>query len=276
MAIIFETLGERTLALGQVARQADPEKGYEPLLEQFLAPILAPALAAGITIVGNFGAANPPAAARAIARLAGTHGLSPRIAVISGDDMLGHLFDESKLWEGDAGLPTPKAAPIAVNVYLGARRIADAIRAGAQIVVAGRMADPALALGPLVAHFGWDWDDWDRSRRARCRASSGMRQPGLAAAFSRIPASRTCRTWPGSAFHRRGYSRRRGGDDEAPRRPAADRPRHRERAAVYEIHDPAAYMTPDVTLDVSGVCLEQLARTASASPAPAAVLRRTG
>lgn len=77
--------------------------------------------------------------------------------------MLGHpAFDESEVWDGDAGLPTPKAAPIAVNVYLGARSIADAIRACAQIVVTGRVADPALALGQLVAHFGWDWEDLDR------------------------------------------------------------------------------------------------------------------
>ena len=62
-AIMFETLGERTLALGQIARRKDAARGYEPLLEDMLAPILRPAHEAGITIVGNFGAANPPAAA---------------------------------------------------------------------------------------------------------------------------------------------------------------------------------------------------------------------
>lgn len=259
-AIIFETLGERTLALGQVARQADPEKGYEPLLEQFLAPILAPALAAGITIVGNFGAANPPAAARAIARLAGAHGLSPRIAVISGDDMLGHpAFDESELWEGDAGLPTPKAAPIAVNVYLGARSIADAIRAGAQIVVTGRVADPALALGPLVAHFGWDWEDLDR-------IAAGTLIGHLLECGSQVSggyfADPGVKDVPDMA--RIGFPIAEVGADGAAvlTKPPSTGGRIDiatvTEQLLYEIHDPAAYLTPDVTLDVTGVQLEQL------------------
>ena len=95
---------------GRSPGRPDPAKGYEPLLEQFLAPILAPALAAGITIVGNFGAANPPAAARAIPRLAEAHGLSPRIAVVSGDDCwAAPISTRRERWDGDAGLPTPKA-----------------------------------------------------------------------------------------------------------------------------------------------------------------------
>ena len=65
------------------------------------------------------------------------------------------------MWEGDAGLVGSTEGLIAANVYLGAKPIADALLAGAQIVVTGRVADPSLALGPLVAHFGWDWDAWD-------------------------------------------------------------------------------------------------------------------
>lgn len=260
-AIIFETLGERTLALGQVARQADPEKGYEPLLEQFLSPILAPAVAAGITIVGNFGAANPPAAARAVARLAAAQGLAPRIAVVTGDDMLGNpAFDGSLLWEGDAGLPTPPAAPIAVNVYLGARSITDAIRAGAQIVVTGRVADPALALGPLVAHFGWDWDDLDR-------IAAGTLIGHLLECGSQVSggyfADPGVKDVPDMA--RIGFPIAEVSADGAAvlTKPPATGGRIDiatvTEQLLYEIHDPAAYLTPDVTLDVTGVRLEQLA-----------------
>ncbi|WP_211246037.1 acyclic terpene utilization AtuA family protein [Cereibacter changlensis] len=259
-AIIFETLGERTLALGQVARHADPARGYEPLLPQFLAPVLAPALQAGITIVGNFGAANPQAAARAVADLAHGHGLSPRIAVISGDDMLGDpAFAESELWEGDVGLPDPESAPIAINVYLGARSIAEAIRAGAQVVVTGRVADPALALGPLVAHFGWDWDDLDRiaagtmiGHLLECGSQvsggyfadpgfkdvAGMASLGFPIAEVAADGSAVLGKAPGS-----------GG--------RIDLATVKEQL-LYEIHDPAAYLTPDVTLDVTGVRLAQL------------------
>ncbi len=258
-AIIFETLGERTLALGQVARQADPEKGYEPLLEQFLGPILAPAIEAGITIVGNFGAANPPAAARAIARLAAAQGLAPRIAIVTGDDMLNDpAFAESTLWEGDSGLLTPSAAPIAVNVYLGARSIADAIRAGAQIVVTGRVADPALALGPLVAHFGWDWDDLDRlaagtliGHLLECgsQVSGGyFADPGIKDVpdMARIDFPIAEVSFDGAAVLTKPPAT--GG--------RLDIATVTEQL-LYEIHDPAAYLTPDVTLDVTGVRLEQ-------------------
>ncbi|MBM3604195.1 MAG: DUF1446 domain-containing protein [Alphaproteobacteria bacterium] len=260
-AIIFETLGERTLALGQVARQADPSKGYEPLLEQFLAPILAPALKAGITIVGNFGAANPQAAAKAVAKLAQAHGLAPRIAVVTGDDMLGDpAFEESELWEGDAGLPTPVAAPLAVNVYLGARSIAEAIHAGAQVVVTGRVADPALALGPLVAHFGWDWDDLDR-------IAAGTLIGHLLECGSQVSggyfADPGVKDVPDMA--RIGFPIAEVMADGAAvlMKPPATGGRIDiatvTEQLLYEIHDPAAYLTPDVTLDVTGVRLEQLA-----------------
>src|SRR5690554_3375131 len=89
-ALIFETLAERTLALAQLARNENPEAGYEPLLEEMLRPCLADCLRHDIRIVSNFGQANPPAAARRISRLAGELGLQqPRIAVLGGDQLNG-------------------------------------------------------------------------------------------------------------------------------------------------------------------------------------------
>ncbi len=163
-AIMFETMGERTLALGQLARRRDPHAGYEPLLEAFLGPVLATCLANRILIVGNFGCANPPAAAGLIAAMAKRQGLAlPRIAIVEGDDVTTSLdLARAERWDGDGRLREPQGSLIALNVYLGAHAIADAIRDGAEIVVTGRVADPALAVGPLVAHFGWDWADLDR------------------------------------------------------------------------------------------------------------------
>jgi len=159
-ALIFENLAERTLAHQQLTRRASPHLGYEPLLLAQLRPVLADCLAHGITIVGNFGAANPPGAAAAIAGLARELGLPvPRIAVVTGDDLSDergrgvvrqHLgaFDEARF--------------VCANAYQGAAEIAQAIRAGAQVVVTGRVADPSLAVGPAMAHYGWREDDWDR------------------------------------------------------------------------------------------------------------------
>src|SRR5437868_5412015 len=86
--LIFETLAERTLALAQLAKRDDPCAGYEPLLDQMLAPVLADCLSNGIRIVGNFGAANPIAAARRVRELARALGARvPRVAVVLGDDL---------------------------------------------------------------------------------------------------------------------------------------------------------------------------------------------
>ena len=155
--LIFETLAERTLALAQLARSTDPEAGYEPLLPELLRPVLARCLGAGVRIVSNFGAANPLGAARRIAALAAELGTrAPRIAIVEGDDLSGAA--QQSLWRHAAeGLKV-----VSANAYLGAEAIADALLAGAEVVVCGRVADPSLTVGPALAHFGWARDDWDR------------------------------------------------------------------------------------------------------------------
>ena len=163
--LIFETLAERTLALAQLARRANPAAGYEPLLDDMLRPVLARCLQHGVQIVSNFGAANPLGAAQHIRRLAIELGLAaPRIAVVQGDDVSGPAH--RALLQAQLG-PALDARPlVSANAYLGADAIAAALRAGAQIVVCGRVADPSLTVGPALAHFGWAADDWHRLARA--------------------------------------------------------------------------------------------------------------
>src|SRR3546814_10529014 len=160
-ALIFETLAERTLALAQLAKNNDPELGYEPLLVELLRPALAACLRHNIRIVSNFGAANPPAAARRIQRLANELGLRPpRIAVLSGDQ-LAHP-DQLAFLREQLGPDFDRLDIVSVNAYQGAAQIAQALRADADIVVAGRVADPSLVLGPALAHFDWRDVDWHR------------------------------------------------------------------------------------------------------------------
>ncbi len=259
-AIMFETLAERTLALGHVARRLDPEAGFEPLLAEFLGPILPLCLRAGIAIVGNFGAANPPAAARLIKRLAAERGLpAPRIALVEGDDIADGLdLAELDVFEADTGLVAEGAPLIAANAYLGARPIADALQAGAQIVVTGRVADPALALGPLAAHFGWDWEDWDRlaagtlaGHLLECgaQATGGYyADPG----YKDVPRPEAI-GFPIAEVQKTGefvITKAKGTGGRVNRRTITEQ-------VLYEVHDPAAYLTPDVVLDVTGVSLEQ-------------------
>lgn len=256
-ALTFETLAERTLALGQLARLQAPDAGYEPMLEALLAPVLAQCLAHRIAIIGNFGAANPPAAAAAIARLAASLQLAPpRIAIIAGDDVR-HLLAEATPWEGDPAIGVDDPRLVAANAYLGAMPIADALRAGADIVVTGRCADPALALGPLVAHFGWGESDLDllaagtlAGHLLECGAQvtgGYFADPGL-------------KDVPG--MHRIGFPI---AEVEASGRITITKAENTggrvcRRTVIeqllYEIHDPSAYLTPDVTLDITHVAVE--------------------
>ncbi|HMC14861.1 MAG TPA: acyclic terpene utilization AtuA family protein [Albitalea sp.] len=256
--LIFETLAERTLALAQLARRNDPDAGYEPLLDDMLRPVLGDCLAAGIRIVSNFGAANPDGAARRIAALAEELGLRvPRIAVVDGDD----LSDASHrtLLDSALGSTIADLKLVSANAYIGAEAIADALLAGAEIVVCGRVADPSLTVGPALAHFGWARDDWDRLARATMAghllecgaqvsggyyADPGYKDvPGLAALgypIAEIDADGGCVITKAAGT---------GGRIDV----------HTvTEQLLYEVHDPAAYLTPDVVADIADASLTEL------------------
>lgn len=252
--LIFETLAERTLALAQLRRRADPEAGYEPLLDDMLRPVLARCLAHGIRIVSNFGAANPRAAARHIARMArelgATGAEAPRIAVVEGDDLSGP--EHRALLAEALGAQMQGLRMVSANAYIGAEPIAAALDAGAQIVVCGRVADPSLTVGPALSHFGWRADDWDRLGRATMAghllecgaqvcggyfADPGYKDvPGLEAVgfpIAEIDADGGCTLGKADATG--------GLVSEATVK----------EQLLYEVHDPAAYLTPDVVADIA-------------------------
>lgn len=251
--LMFETLAERTLALAQIARRVDPQGGYSPALERFLRPVLGDCLRAGIRIVSNFGAANPEAGARVVRRLAEEAGYPDvRIAIVEGDDVTA-AFTAEELEAREVGDLLPGSAVLSANAYIGAAAIARGFDLGAEVVVAGRVSDPSLALGPLMHAFGWAEDDWDRlaagtlvGHLLECGsqvsggyfAAPGKEVPDLAevgypiAEVAEDGTAVICKP-PGT-----------GG--------RIDRQTVVEQI-LYEIHDPAAYLTPDVVLDVTGV-----------------------
>jgi hypothetical protein len=257
-ALIFEMLAERTLATAQLAKRADPQRGYEPLLDLELRPILADCLEHGITIVSNFGAANPLGAARRIAALAGELGLpTPRIAIVQGDDLSG--AESRALLRECLGGELDEERFVCANAYQGAFEIAAAIRDGAQVVVTGRVADPSLALGPAIAHFGWSATDWNKLAGAtmaghllECGAQAtggyfadpGRKDvPGLddvGFPIAEIAADGSCVLTKASGT---------GGLVDT---------RTVKEQLLYEIHDPASYLTPDVVADVSEAEVVQL------------------
>lgn len=259
-ALMLEVLGERTLALAQRERRHAPDRGYEPALEALLRPILARCAGHRIPVVTNAGAANPAGAGRAALRLARELGIAGlRVAVVDGDDIRGTgALDGLTAWEGEQQATLDGQEVIAANVYLGAAPIAAALRQGADLVITGRAADPALALGPMMAHFGWAEDDWQRlaagvacGHLLECgsQVTGGyFGDPGLkdvpdphAIGFPIAEVSAdggfviTKPGGTGGVVHLRTVKEQ----------------------LLYEIHDPAAYLTPDVVLDITGVTLEQ-------------------
>lgn len=258
-AIIFENLAERTLATHQLTKQLNPELGYEPLLDLEIRPILADCLKNGITIVGNFGAANPKGAAKLILKIAKELGLSePRIAVIEGDDLSGERG--KAIIQEHLGKEFDSQRFVCANAYQGALEIAQAIRAGAQIVVAGRVADPSLTVGPAMAHYQWDAMQWDEIAGAtmaghllECGAqvSGGyFADPGkkevlgmedIGFPIAEIFPDGSCAITKANNT---------GGLVSA---------QTVKEQLLYELHDPAAYITPDVVADITKATVEELA-----------------
>lgn len=260
-AIFFEVLGERTVALAQLEKRRDPALGYEPMLERLLEPVLAKCAKHGIPIIGNFGAANPPGAAKVIARLARKLGMPGlRIGVVQGDDVRDRI-DLAKLevYEADAMLDTGSGEIVSANAYLSAKPIVAALRAGAQVVVTGRTGDPSLALAPLIHHFGWAWDDWAKlaiGSTAGHLLECGSQVTGgyyYDPGFKDIPDPANI-----------GFPIAEVGSDgrlvitKAARTGGLVNEQVVKEQLLYEIHDPSAYITPDVTLDLSQVTVKAI------------------
>jgi len=254
--LIFESLAERTLALAQLDRRQNPALGFEPLLAEMLEPILADCLLNNIPIVGNFGAANPEGAASLIAKLAKAQGFpSIKIAIVRGDEISASVFMACLDQQSQEALSN--SSLVSANVYLGAREIADALNDGAQVVVTGRVADPALTVGPLMAYFKKSWSDWNFLAQATMAghllecgaqvtggyfADPGVKDvPGLASVGFPIIEfdgfGNCCVT-------------------KAPNTGGVVSLMTVTEQLLYEVHDPARYLTPDVIADISQAQLE--------------------
>src|SRR5262245_47968836 len=148
--LVFECLGERTVALAQQARMKDPAGGYDPLLEERMRAVLPACAARGIKIVTNMGAANPEGAAARTAEIAKLLGLSLRVAAVVGDDVLDACkAGDLPIMEFPGTVRQLGNRLLSANAYLGAEPIAQALDAGADVVITGRASDPALFLAPM-------------------------------------------------------------------------------------------------------------------------------
>lgn len=250
--LMYEVMGERTLAIAQLLKQSDPSKGYSPWLDSYLSRVLAECKVHGIRIVANFGNANPRAGALRAKALAAELSVPDfSVAYVEGDDLMAR-------WQADAlsAIPTIEGTEIngrpilGANAYLGAAPIVDALAMGVDLVVVGRTTDAALALAPLIHEFGWSVDDHDRlasgtvaGHLLECGAQvtgGYFADPG----FKDVPD-----------LHRVGFpvaSITADGDIMLTK--ADNTGGVVSRATVveqllYEVHNPFAYLTPDVTVN---------------------------
>lgn len=165
--LTFDYLAEVSLSIMAAVRAKDPGAGFARDFVETLRSLVPFYLGGGKTrIVTNAGGLDPLACARACREVLAAAGLQRlQVAVVTGDDVLATLQaapgDYTHL-DTDASLTPVAGRLVTANAYLGAGPIAAALRAGADIVITGRTADPSLTVGPCLAHFGWAADDWDR------------------------------------------------------------------------------------------------------------------
>jgi hypothetical protein len=264
-ALVFECLAERTIALAQLRRSRDPSLGFDPLLQERMRAVLPACVRQGTTIITNMGAADPQAGGAAVLDVARQLGLTGlKVAVVSGDDVLDWVREHNPplldaLPGGPANAADLGGRLLSANAYLGADALLPALAAGADVVVAGRVADPALFLAPLMHRFGWQATDWPRLGQGvlvghllECAAQvsggyiadpghvdiPGLADPGFPLAEVQADGSAVITKLPGT-----------GGRVNRLTCTAQ---------LLYEIEDPARYLQPDVVADFSRVQVQDL------------------
>lgn len=258
--LIYEVMGERTLAIAQRLRRENPKTGYSPYLDQYLRRVLPACKRHGIRIVTNMGNANPRAGAARVHALARELGVPDlKVAVVLGDDLLDYMQPaDIRRLPAIEGIEVGTAPVLGANAYIGARPVADALALGAEVVLVGRTTDAALVLGPLLHEYGWEADDWERlaagTMAGHLLECGGQVTGGYFCdpGFKDVPSMADLGFPVGEI----------GADGGVVIGKAENTGGLVTRATVieqllYEVHDPSAYLTPDVTLDLTRVTLDE-------------------
>ena len=254
-AVALECLAERTIVPGLRARSADPDKGFDPRLDRRLRPLLPVAYANGCKVLSNMGAANPVAAARRAAALARELNLTGiKIAAVVGDDVLGAAARIE--WE-----TPPEGQLLGAHAYIGAEALQAAVGDNADVILTGRAADSALFSAPVWPMLNGDLD-----------ALAGATAVGHLLECSGQVTGGNFEMPDGASLDAESFAQlgfplaRVFADGSAEISILDDAPGRVDALTctlqlLYEVHDPAAYLTPDITLDFTGVQFEELSPT---------------
>jgi hypothetical protein len=259
--LAFECLAERTLAYGHLARMADSEKGYDPRIERRLGAVLAACVKHGTRIVSNMGAANPLAAGRLTVELAKRMGLRIRVAVVQGDDLTRTVTPATALPELGKTVAEHGLRVVGANAYLGAEAILAALDHEPHVVITGRVADPSLFVAPLAHRFGWKADDWHHLGAATAIGHLLECSTQVTGGYFADPPYKTV---PDIAFLGFPLAEVEGDATGIVTKLEGTGGLVSEHTVkeqlMYEVHDPRAYLTPDVTADFSKARVSQEAK----------------
>lgn len=256
--LVFDYLAEVTMSILAAQKAKDPALGYATDFVRITMRQLLPQLKAqGIRVVANAGGVNPLACRDALAAVAAELGLPLKIGVVLGDD-LSHRADEFRaagVTEMFSGAAFP-ARTASMNAYLGARPVAEALKAGAEVVITGRCVDSAVTLGVLMHEFGWRDDEFDKlaqgSLAGHLVECGAQCTGGLFTDWEQVPG------WDEIGFPIIEASA--DGSFVITKPPGTGglvTPATVMEQMLYEIGDPRAYHMPDVACDFTQVRFEQ-------------------
>ena len=257
--VCFEALAELTLAILQKDRLADPSRGYTFDLGIIASSILPEAYARKIPLITNGGGLNPLGAAEMVRQTAekmGLHGV--KIAAITGDDLLSDLPNMLTHLETGATLDASKHTIVNANVYMESAPIVEALQNGADMIITGRIADPCLYLAPLIARYGWS--EWDQ-------LASGIVAGHLLECTAQVVGGNSLaliHEINAADLNQLGYPIAHVEADgsfvltKTPGLPGIVTTSTVKEQLLYEVHDPANYITPDVIADFTTLQLEQV------------------
>lgn len=261
--IVFECLAERTIAIAQQRKMKKPNEGYDRLLEYRMEQVLPLCVEKKVKVVTNMGAANPKGAAEMIKQIAEQQGLhNLKIAAVTGDDVFSEIerYQNETLLENDKQVRDLGSSIVSANAYIGAAGIVQALEAGADIVITGRAADPSLFLAPMIYEFGWSFANASILGKGTIGGHLMECAAQITGGYFADPGYKEVPELWNVGFPIMEVDEK--GDYHITK--LADAGGLVSLATVkeqllYEIHDPANYLTPDVIADFSGVQVEEVA-----------------
>ncbi|MDO9490555.1 MAG: acyclic terpene utilization AtuA family protein [Sphingomonadaceae bacterium] len=260
--LCFETMAEVTMSTAQMRKRREPGfAGHDPYLDERLTAVLPACLARGTRIVSNQGWINSEGAAElAVAHLRCLGASGVKVAAVGGSLITDRVLElAGTLLESGAPVASLADTLVSAEAYMGVAGILEALAGGAQIVITGRVADPSLFAAPLIHEFGWALDDWNRLGQAHGIGhllECGMHVTGgyfPDPGFKDVPEPWNL-GYPIAEVDADGtaiLSKLDGTGGAIDLRTVKEQ-------MLYEVFDPAAYLTPDVIVDFSTVELTQL------------------